>query len=88
MYRLGWGPALPGVGGFLQLCVAFGGYLSWRDKYSDEYDDVSLSSDHPITMDKQTKTKKKRDYIEWERSLSNTSGVSSAAVPLPATSNV
>ncbi|XP_046581315.1 uncharacterized protein LOC124288815 [Haliotis rubra] len=82
VYKLEWGPALPGVGGILQLGVAFGGYLSWRDKYGDDFDDISLSSDRPTDKP----TKRKRDYIDWE--TSNNSEIYPASTPLPVTSNV
>ncbi|KAK6194647.1 hypothetical protein SNE40_000245 [Patella caerulea] len=52
IYHLGWGPALPGVGGFLQLCIALGGYLSWRngpgDDFFDEDDEAFLEKAPPL----------------------------------------
>ncbi|CAG5119444.1 unnamed protein product, partial [Candidula unifasciata] len=35
-YQLLWAPILPGVGGCLFVCIAVGGYLSWRNHPVDE----------------------------------------------------
>lgn len=46
LLELLWAPALPGIGAFLFLCIAVGGYLGWRNHSTDEdFDDRSEVSD-------------------------------------------
>ena len=69
VYKLGWGPALPGVGGFLQLCMAFGGYLGWRNVGDDDFDDLSIA-------EKMDLDRERKQFVPWTRSVSANSNSS------------
>ncbi|XP_005112910.2 uncharacterized protein LOC101848262 [Aplysia californica] len=83
-FELLWAPALPGVGGFLFHVIAIGGYLSWRNRSSDDdLDDRSEFSDRTSNIyEFSSSSKHRKDHGAkglskgYHRSMSGQSGKS------------
>ncbi|KAH9494713.1 hypothetical protein Btru_017689 [Bulinus truncatus] len=80
VYELLWAPALPGVGGFLFICISIGGYLSWRNHSTDEeFDTRSDFSDRTSAVYEFSSSKNQGHKIHgkvYQQSFSQLSGKS------------